>query len=85
MPAKVTVTTVTTTERQVEIPDRCPGCGTDLTETQSIRESGYVAFSSYCHVDGDEVRAEDEFDHDFADSMRTRYECLSCSHVLAEG
>ena len=84
MPAKVKISTVTVTEREIEIPDKCPECKADLTKVDSVRESGYVAFSSCSYIDHGEV-CSDANDTDFADSMRTRYECIECSHVLAEG
>ena len=83
MPAKVTITLITTTEKEVTIPDQCPSCGADLRESGSIREEGYVAFMSYCHVERDAVQAEDENDQAWEDSPRTLYTCLGCGHVLA--
>lgn len=81
----IAITTVTTIERKVKLPKRCPECKSDLSKPHSMREVGYVAFSSYCHLEGGAPQAEDEFEHDFADALRTRYECVGCGHVLAEG
>jgi hypothetical protein len=87
MPAKVTISIVGVTTIEIEIPDKCPECGADLTETESIRETGYVAYSSPGHIEKDprQVAIQCENETDFADSMITRHECLACSHTLAEG
>jgi len=85
MPAKVKIAEITVTETEVEVPDECPECKADLKDHGAIRESGYVAYFVYCHVDKGETQGEDENETDFSDSMVTRYECVGCSRVLAEG
>jgi len=83
MSSKVKIATVTTTETEVEIPDICPACNADLTEFEAVRETGFVAYSCYCHGEHGEMQAEGESDVPFEDVHRTRYECLGCGLILA--
>jgi hypothetical protein len=55
MPVKVHVIDeaqfVSLPTREVEIPDTCPHCQADLTQSGALREGGFVWYSSPCYID----------------------------------
>jgi hypothetical protein len=81
--------------REVEIPDKCPGCGADLTEPEAIREGGFVWYSSPCYIakDGagtiagasEDVIESDGFEESFdAGTIVVGYLCHACDLDLAK-
>ena len=79
---------ITVTEVEVEIPDKCPGCGADFTDEKddNLEVQGWMAVAWSAFIDGD-----GELDVMRGDQTQVacdRYEdtvmCRRCDHVIAE-
>jgi hypothetical protein len=76
--------------REVEIPDTCPHCGADLTESGALREGGFVWYSSPSYIekaDGkaipEDVIESDGFEECFdAGTAHVGYMCNACDADL---
>ena len=88
---KLPISDVTITVRMVEVPDRCPNCEADLTETDSIEEFSYLDVSYRGALDKTGKTAGLEYGdqgfnwHGNANIVGMNYMCRACDHVLAEG
>ena len=88
MPMKLTVEHFTSDpERiEVEIPDKCPHCDSDLCESGSLIELGFTATESDCSL----YKEDGETDLDFTGSSVTffeeqiavGYECRACGEMV---
>jgi hypothetical protein len=96
MPVKVTITKIPEKPSaiEVEIPDACPYCGTDLTDlansSTTIREAGFVWYSSPAYIAKADQQHQmqdaiecDGFVESFDETtMRTSYLCNECDGDL---
>ena len=97
MPVKVTVVDEGALRdlpsHEVEIPDKCPHCGSDLTGGSAVQEAGFVYYSSSGWIekaDPAHGRTEDDLDfsgsfeeHFDAGTIHTGYLCNACDGILA--
>lgn len=81
---KYSLTKITTTEVEIDLPDACPHCGADFSEEASIREYGYIGCTwGACIVDG--AFDNDGSYEDCADAVisPTSLACASCRREFA--
>ena len=89
MPITVTIAKYdpcTIPEVDIEIPDKCPGCGADLTAEGAIMEGQFLWSAQHCNIDTSEqppVRLEYHSSKDNSEScVVVGYTCDACGYNL---
>jgi hypothetical protein len=83
---KVTITKLMASEFEVELPEKCPGCGADFRSGDLLREVNYIDRSyrtkivdrdgtSVVEINGDDFGGGDVL-------IVTGYECFDCDYSL---
>jgi hypothetical protein len=63
VPTPYTLYVATFVPVEIEIPDKCPDCGSDLAESGALAESNWQDCWIPSHVEGGEITAEGETDY----------------------
>jgi DNA-directed RNA polymerase subunit RPC12/RpoP len=82
---KIQLDTVYVTRAEYELPEKCPACGVDFTEENSLKEEQLVLASQRCSIAADGKTLDDydggEMYFDCGD-YTTGYRCARCEHVI---
>jgi hypothetical protein len=81
---KFTLDVVTVTQREVDLPARCPGCGADLSASAALAVGGWMGVTQNAHLD---EHSGFEWDEAYKDHAELQYndevQCRQCDMALA--
>ena len=86
MPAKIDVYSAIWGQEFDELPDKCPKCGKNFHEDESLTEECYMAAEQTCKIGEDGlIDYEETTIKDFPEAQYVNaYKCSGCGHKLVE-